>query len=88
MEPQNDKPKKTKQEILNLNIISKQQFAMAIEALVQKMDMSYIEAIIHYCDTKALDPVDVSKLCVGSLKAKLEAEAQRNNLLPKTSSLF
>jgi hypothetical protein len=78
----------TKTENLNLNIITKQDFAMAIEKLVKTKEMSYVEAIIHYCDVNTLDPVDISKLCVGSLKAKLEAEAQRNNLLPKTSSLF
>lgn len=78
----------TKTENLNLNIITKQDFAMAIEKLVKTKEMSYVEAIIHYCDANTLDPVDISKLCVGSLKAKLEVEAQRNNLLPKTSSLF
>lgn len=78
----------TKTEKLSLNIITKQAFALAIETLVKTKEMSYVEAIIHYCDARALDPVDISKLCVGSLKAKLEVEAQRNNLLPKTSSLF
>jgi hypothetical protein len=76
-------------ENLSLNIITKQDFALDVEKLVKTMEMSYIEAIIHYCDTNNLDPVDISKLCVGSLKEKLEAEAQRNNLLPKSSySLF
>jgi hypothetical protein len=79
----------TKTENLSLNIITKQDFALAIEKLVKTKEMSYIEAIIHYCDANTLDPVDISKLCVGSLKEKLEAEAQRNNLLPKSSySLF
>ena len=79
----------TKTENLNLNIITKQNFAMAIEQLVKTKEMSYVEAIIHYCDERTLDPEDISKLCVGSLKDKLEAEAQRNNLLPKSSnSLF
>jgi hypothetical protein len=78
-----------KEEDLKLNIITKQQFALEIEALVKKMEMSYVEAIIHYCDVNGLDNVDIAKLCVGSLKEKLEAEAQRNNLLPKSSySLF
>jgi hypothetical protein len=75
----------TKTENLNLNIISKQSFALAIEKLVKTKEMSYVEAIIHYCDANGFDPVDISKLCVGSLKEKLEAEAQRNNLLPKSS---
>ena len=50
--------------------------------------IGYLEAIIDYCDDRGIDPDEISKLVVGSLKEKLEAEAQRNNLLPKSASLF
>jgi hypothetical protein len=50
--------------------------------------MGYAEAIIHVCDMKGIDPEDIAKLVGGSLKEKLKAEAQRNNLLPKPNSLF
>jgi hypothetical protein len=51
--------------------------------------MGYLEAIVDYCDSVGIEPDEVSKLVVGSLKEKLEAEAQNNNLLPKSSaSLF
>jgi len=73
-------------EELPIKVLSKQEFAIAVETLVKSKDMGYLEAIIHYCDDNGLEADDVHKLVVGSLKEKLEAEAQRNNLLPKSST--
>lgn len=73
-------------EELPIKVLTKQEFAIAIENLVKQKDMGYLEAIIYYCDNNGLEADDVHKLVVGSLKEKLEAEAQRNNLLPKSST--
>ena len=73
-------------EELPIKVISKQEFAMQIERRVQQKEMGYLEAIIDYCDSHGLEADDVHNLVVGSLKEKLEAEAQRNNLLPKSST--
>ena len=72
-----------------LKILTKQEFALEIETRVRKQQMDYLEAIVDYCDSNGIEVDDISKLVVGSLKEKLEAEAQRVNLLPKsTASLF
>jgi hypothetical protein len=73
-------------EELPIKVLSKQEFAMQIERRVQRKEMGYLEAIIDYCDDHGFEADDIYKLVVGSLKEKLEAEAQRNNLLPKTST--
>jgi hypothetical protein len=73
-------------EELPIKVLSKQEFAIAVETLVNSKDMGYLEAIIHYCDNNGLEADDVHKLVVGSLKEKLKAESQRNNLLPKSST--
>jgi hypothetical protein len=78
----------TELEELPVKILTKQEFALEIERLVRNKSMGYLEAIIEYCADNNIDPVEISKLVVGSLKEKLEAEAQRNNLLPKSASLF
>lgn len=75
-------------EELPVKILTKQEFALEIERRVRHKSMDYLEAIIDYCDDRSIDPDEISKLVVGSLKEKLEAEAQRNNLLPKSASLF
>jgi len=71
---------------LPIKVLSKQEFAMAIESRVKHKEMGYLEAIVNYCDDHGLEADDVHKLVVGSLKEKLQAEAQRNNLLPKSST--
>jgi hypothetical protein len=77
------------QENIPLKILTKQEFAFEIERRVKQKQMGYLEAIVDYCDGAGIEPDEVSKLVVGSLKEKLEAEAQNNNLLPKSSaSLF
>jgi hypothetical protein len=72
-----------------LKLLTKQEFAYEIEKRVKHKDMEYLEAISDYCDSVGIEVDEISKLVVGSLKAKLEAEARSVNLLPRsTSSLF
>lgn len=69
-------------------VLTKADLISQAESLVRTESMGYAEAIVHICDTKGIDPIDIAKLIGGSLKEKLKAEAQRNNLLPKPNSLF
>lgn len=71
-----------------LNILSKNELVTQTEELVRSEGMGYAEAIVHICERRGIDPEDVAKLVAGSLKEKLKAEAQRNNILPKPNSLF
>ena len=75
-------------EELPIKLLSKQEFALQIETRVRTLHMGYLEAIIDYCDSIGVEPDEVSKLIVGSLKEKLEAEAMRNNLLPRSSGVL
>jgi uncharacterized protein YdhG (YjbR/CyaY superfamily) len=69
-------------------VLTKEQLSARVERLVNEDHITYLEAIIQICDETEIDPDDMAALVVGSLKDKLEAEAQRNNILPKPSSLF
>ena len=61
-------------------------FAQEIEGLVQKNeDMSYIDAIIHFCETNNIDVESVPKLISKPLKEKIKYEAMELNFLKKTS---
>ena len=75
---------------VNLGVISedeKSQFASAIEELVWQHDISYIEAITHYCEDFGVE-VNVAALLVSDqLKSKIESEAISLRYLPRTSSL-
>lgn len=72
-----------------LTILSKADLIQETERLVSYEGMGYSEAIISICDKRGIEPEDIAKLISGTpLKDKLQAEAQRNNLLPKPNSLF
>ena len=73
---------------LPVKLLTKQEFALHVESRVRSLNMGYLEAIIDYCDSIGVEPDEVSKLIVGSLKEKLEAEAMRNNLLPRSSGVL
>lgn len=61
-------------------------FAQEIENLVQvNSDMSYIDAIVHFCEMNNIDLESVPKLISKPLKEKIKYEAMELNFLKKTS---
>jgi hypothetical protein len=70
------------------NILNKTALAALVEELVVKEKMGYIEAMIHICEERGIDPADIAKLVSPPIKAKLEAEGMSSNLLPRGNSLF
>ena len=60
-------------------------FAQEIEGIVSTDKMSYIDAIIYYCEKNAIELDSVPKLISKPLKEKLKWEAQELNFLKKTS---
>lgn len=60
-------------------------FAQDIERIVINDKMSYIDAIIHYCEMNSIDVELVPKLVSKPLKEKLKWEAMELNFLKKTS---
>lgn len=60
-------------------------FSTEVETLVNSDSMSYIDAIIHYCDNNDIELETVSKLISKPLKEKLKHEAQQLNYMKKTS---
>lgn len=69
------------------NILTKQSLAQIVEKLVARERMSYMEAVLHVCEERGIDPLDIGKLVAPSIKAKIEAEAMSSNLLPKSNTL-
>lgn len=69
------------------NILTKASFTQLIERLVHQHKMSYMEAILHVCEERQIDPLDIGKMVSPAIKSKVEAEAQSKNLLPKSNTL-
>ena len=74
------------EKILESKFFSSAGFAQEIEALVKNNEnMSYIDAIIHFCDQNAIDVENVPKLISKPLKEKIKYEAQELNFLKRTT---
>ena len=59
-------------------------FAQEIETLVKDQeDMSYIDAIVYFCELNAIDLESVPKLISKPLKEKIKYEAMELNFLKK-----
>jgi len=64
------------------------QFSLKIEQIKRENgDMSYMDAILHYCDQQKIDPAEVGKYVSKSLKEKITIEAQGLNLIEKNGTL-
>ena len=77
-------PKKI-EEVLNQKFLSKDKFAEDIESLVLETKMSYIDAIVQYCEDNNIEVESVNKLVSKPLKEKIRWEATELNYLKKTS---
>jgi hypothetical protein len=74
------------EKVLESKFFCPSRFAQEIETLVQcNEDMSYIDAIVHFCEQNNIDVESVPKLISKPLKEKIKYEAMELNFLKKTS---
>jgi hypothetical protein len=60
-------------------------FAKEIETLVHNGEMTYIDAVIYFCEQNSIDLESVPKLISKPLKEKIKYEAMELNFLKRTS---
>ena len=62
-------------------------FMENIEELVQRTKMTYIDAVLYYCEENKLEPETAGQMVCGKLKQHIQEEAENLNLVQKTSKL-
>jgi hypothetical protein len=68
--------------------MNSKEFSLEIEKIVQnKKGISYMDAVLKYCEENDIDPGTIATLISKPLKDKIEVEAQNLNFLPKTGKL-
>ena len=68
--------------------MNSKEFSLEIEKIVQeRKGISYMDAILKYCEENELDPGTVAPMITKTLKDKITIEAQNLNYLPKTGQL-
>ena len=66
-------------------ILTKKKFTSSVEHLVIDKHLSYIDAIIYFCQENHLEPDSVKGLITPPLKEKIKAEAVRLRFLKEES---
>lgn len=61
-------------------------FSLHIEEMVYMLDISYIDAIVKYCEDTGLEVESAAKLVSGVLKSKIQLEGEELNFLPKSKT--
>ena len=72
---------------IKFDLPSPTKFAEEIEDIVWDLDISYLDAVILYCERKGIEPEETKKLILKPLKEKIEVDAMNLNLLPKKGVL-
>lgn len=61
-------------------------FAMAIEKIVREKKIPYMDAVVKFCDENQIDTATVGPLINKQLKEKIQVEAEKLNLIEKSST--
>ena len=69
------------------NIMTTAKFSAMIEGMVKELNITYMDAIVHYCSRNDVEIETAAKLLNTVIKSKIEAEAIDLNFLPKEAKL-
>ena len=67
-------------------LMNSKKFALTIESIVKEKRISYMDAILKFCEDNEIDPSSVGSLINKSLKEKIQLEAEKLNLVEKSST--
>lgn len=73
------------EELMNAKFINKERFSEEIEHYAMGTSLSYIDAILEYCDIKGIEIETVGNLISKPLKEKIKFEATELNYLTATT---
>ena len=73
--------------LMALNIHNAEAFAKHIEKVVENSGMSYMDAILDFCERRQLDPEAVVPFISDKIKRALAREGRALHLLPKRGTL-
>lgn len=69
-----------------MNLMNSKKFGLLIEDIVKKKKITYMDAVISYCEENDIDPSSIGPLVNKSLKEKIKIEAENLNLVERSST--
>ena len=73
--------------MMPLQTQSAKEFFVKIEDIVTDTSMSYMDAVLYYCESNNMEPETAGSLINGKRTQKIREEAEQLNFLPKTARL-
>jgi hypothetical protein len=70
-----------------LDLLTTQKFSIMIEETVKEKRLSYMDAIVWWCEKNEMEIEVAAKLVNGVIKEKLRYEAQELNFMEKPNRL-
>jgi len=70
-----------------IDVLNREKFSLIVEQTVKEKKISYMDAIVWWCEENEFDIQDVNKLISPLIKEKIKVEAEDLNFLPKSSRL-
>ena len=70
-----------------LTVSNAEAFAIYIEKVVQIRHVSYMEAVVEFCNKRDLDPETIVPFLSDKIKHAIAVEAQALHMLQKTAEL-
>ena len=68
-------------------LMTPKKFSIAIEKTVRQSGISYMDALVDYCNKNQIEAEQIKPLITKSLKEKVEVDARNLNFLPKVATL-
>ena len=68
-------------------ILNKKKFAKMVEDVVHEKRIGYMDAVLHICQQREIDPLDVGNLITPQIKDKIQAEAVAANMMKGGNTL-
>jgi len=70
-----------------IDVMTKDKFSMLIETMVRDHRISYLDAIVHWCEENEMEVETAAKLISPLIKEKMLVEAQDANVIKKSARL-
>jgi hypothetical protein len=70
-----------------LDLMTSQKFSILIETAVKEKRLSYMDAVVWWCEENEMEIEVAAKLCNGVLKEKIRYEAEELHFLEKSARL-
>lgn len=73
---------------MGLQVITPETLAKDIETLVTVKRLSYLDAVVYYCETRKIEPEAIAPYLSDKIKSHLALDGRKLHLLPRQMDML